>query len=222
MILAYETSTDVCSVAFQDSKGVTFEKRIQGRSVHSDNLFLFTQDLMKEHGFTIDQIETTLVSNGPGSYTGLRIAASAIKGIFFQFDVEVLAVNTLAGFAASLIDRTSGTIHAIMDARRSHVYHQEFEINNRLFAKSEQSVIELSQFEQRISKGDKIIGTGLQRINPEKLIGIEQFTTDNITAANLIALYQELPNSEFFEKTTLEDLDPNYITSSQVNNSQNT
>lgn len=84
MILAYETSTDVCSVAFQNEEGAIFEKRIQGRSVHSDSLFLFTQEIMKEHNLSIDQIEHVLVSIGPGSYTGLRIAASAIKGIFFS------------------------------------------------------------------------------------------------------------------------------------------
>ena len=79
MILAYETSTQVCSVAFLNNEGEIFQKRITGRSVHSDHVFLFTEELINEHAFNIGDLEAVLVSNGPGSYTGLRIAASAIK-----------------------------------------------------------------------------------------------------------------------------------------------
>ena len=219
MILAYETSTDVCSVAYQNADGEVFEKRIQGRSVHSDNLFLFTQDLMKEHGFTIDQIKNVLVSNGPGSYTGLRIAASAIKGIFFQTNVDVLSVNTLAGFAALQIGQNEGVVHSIIDARRTHVYHQKYEVNDRLIAKSELRVMEISELEAILETGQKIIGTGLHRIDQNKLTGVEVFDSESISAVNLIRMYNAIPASEFFEKTTLEELNPNYITSSQVNNS---
>ena len=60
MILAYETSTNICSVAFQNAEGEVFEKLIQGRSVHSDNLFLFTQQLMKEHDFKIEDLNAVL------------------------------------------------------------------------------------------------------------------------------------------------------------------
>ena len=125
MILAYETSTNICSVAFQNAEGEVFEKRIQGRSVHSDNLFLFTQQLTKEHDFKIEDLDAVLVSNGPGSYTGLRIAASAIKGIVFGKDVNLFACNTLASFAMAK-ENNSRAIHSIIDARRTHVYHQAF------------------------------------------------------------------------------------------------
>lgn len=217
MILAYETSTDICSVAFQNQDGKIFEKRIQGRSVHSDHLFLFTQELMDEHRFSIDQIGTVLVSNGPGSYTGLRIAASAIKGVFFQSKVDVIAVNTLAGFAAALLDHKEEIIHSIIDARRVHVYHQAFEVTDGLKSISELAVMEITALEEDLHPRQKIIGTGLNRINPEKLRSVELFDSAYISADNLIRLFNHQPESEFFEKTTLEELNPNYITSSQVN-----
>jgi len=218
-ILAYETSTDICSVAFQNQDGKIFEKRIQGRSVHSDHLFLFTQQLMEEYDFSSHEVQTVLVSNGPGSYTGLRIAASAIKGIFFQKKVEVIAVNTLAGFAAALLDEKQEIIHSIIDARRVHVYHQAFEVADGLKSISELAVREITALEEDLHPGQKIIGTGLNRINKEKLKNVEFFDSDHISATNLIRLFNHQPESDFFEKTTLEELDPNYITSSQVNNS---
>ncbi len=219
MILAYETSTDVCSVAYQNVEGEIHEKRIQGRSVHSDHLFLFTQALMEEHGFDVDQIDDVLVSNGPGSYTGLRIGASAIKGIFFDSEANIFATNTLAGFAASQLEKPGKMVHAIIDARRTHVYHQQFVINKTMEAQSEMNVLEIEAFEARLAEGDIIIGTGLNRLNPTNLDGIETYSTDVISAQNLIQLFNHQPGSEFFEKTDLESLSPNYITSSQVNNS---
>jgi tRNA threonylcarbamoyladenosine biosynthesis protein TsaB len=222
MILAFETSTDVCSVVYQNDDGEMFEKRIQGRSVHSDHLFLFTHQLMDEHKFSINQIKTVLVSNGPGSYTGLRIAASAVKGMFFKTDAVVFAVNTLAGFAASISDESSGTVHAIIDARRTHVYHQQFELNDRLMATSELRVIDLSELEKTLEPRHILVGTGIQRIHPEKLVGVEVYGTENISAGHLIELFELLSDSEFFEKTSLEDLNPEYITSNQINNSKPT
>lgn len=219
MILAYETSTDVCSVAFQNSEGEIFEKRIQGRSVHSDHLFLFTQELMGEHSFSINQIKTVLVSIGPGSYTGLRIAASAIKGIFFQSTVEVYAVNTLAGFTGFFLDSMVGTVHSIIDARRIHVYHQQFEVGESIKPITKLNILEISAFEEMLQAGQKVIGTGLNRINPTKLNGIELFDSESISAENLIKLYTQDSESVFIKQTTLSNLDPIYITCNQVNNS---
>ena len=54
MILAIETATDVCSVAYQNDEGKTFEKRVETRGSHSEKLFLFIRDLMDKHRFSID------------------------------------------------------------------------------------------------------------------------------------------------------------------------
>ena len=216
MILAFETSTDICSVAFQNSKGKTFEKKIQGRSVHSEYLFLFADKLKKEHGFNSEQIKTVLVSNGPGSYTGLRIAASAVKGMFFGLDVNVLAVNTLAGFAAGV---QHGIIHSIIDARRTHVYHQVFKKKEKLQAESSIEIKEIQELEDELKEGEHLVGTGINRLTSESLSKVKPLGAEAISATHLIHLYNTQPDSEFFQKTTLEALDPNYMTSNQVNNS---
>jgi tRNA threonylcarbamoyl adenosine modification protein YeaZ len=219
MILAYETSTNICSVAFLNSKGEIFEKRIQGRSVHSDNLFLFTQQLMDEHNFIITDLDAVLVSNGPGSYTGLRIAASAIKGLLFGTNTSLYAVNTLASFAMGCKSEAVNNIHSIIDARRTHVYHQSFRFDKILHELSESDVIEISEFENLLQSEDCVIGTGIERIKEDALRNIQIFDSSFISAKNLIDLFR-LTNAEVYcTKTDPEVLNSNYISSSQVNNS---
>jgi tRNA threonylcarbamoyl adenosine modification protein YeaZ len=122
-ILAIETATNICSVCFQDETGEVHEKRTERKGSHSELLFLFVKELKTEHSFEFSDLDAVLVSTGPGSYTGLRIAASAVKGMFFGLDVAIYAGNTLAGFAQSL---EKGTVHAVINARRKHLYHQQF------------------------------------------------------------------------------------------------
>jgi tRNA threonylcarbamoyl adenosine modification protein YeaZ len=219
MTLAYETSTQVCSVSFMDDEGKIIERKIVGRSVHSDNIFLFTQEFMRQKSFYISDLDAVIVSNGPGSYTGLRIAASALKGILFQQDVQLYAANTLASFAMEPDSKPGETIHAIIDARRTHVYHQSFTLDKRLKALKEPNVIEIEKLEEKIKPGDIIVGTGINRLDKDKLEGVFLRDDSYITANSLFKLYG-LPNfKEFCKLTSVEDLDPNYITSSQINNS---
>lgn len=219
MILAFETSTQVCSVSFQGAKGEIHEKRIMGRSVHSEHLFLFTKALMEEHGFKISDLDAVIVSNGPGSYTGLRIAASAIKGLLFAADVPLYAANTLASFAMEPESKPTQTIHAIIDARRTHVYNQSFVLDGKLRAVSEAAVVDIAEFQKKVSEGDIIIGTGLNRLEEENLKSVSTFDIDHVTANSLIKLFSLLNSEEFCTRTSVEELDPYYLTSNQVNNS---
>lgn len=219
MILAFETSTQICSVAYQNNRGEVFEKNIKGRSVHSDHLFLFTQELIREHNFNIYDITTVLVSNGPGSYTGLRIAASAIKGLFFGSNADVYAVNTLASFAMAAKPQNGETIHAIMDARRTHVYHQVFTMDEELISDSAPKIIEITELEQQLQGNQVLSGTGISRIDSLKLKEIRCVEMEQISAKSLVKLYESLNSGNYCIKTDIEELNPNYISSSQVNNS---
>ena len=220
-ILAFETSTDICSVAYQNQDGEIFEKRIQGRSVHSSHVFLFAQELMKEHCFTIPDLAAVLVSSGPGSYTGLRIAVSAIKGMLFETHVKVVAINTLAGFAGALLDvDDEHQIHAVIDARRTHLYHQVFWCENGvLFTKTSPKVQEIRAVEMQLRFHDSIIGTGLHRLSPESLQNMRVYGSDSISAKNLLRIYNNHPEAPFFTEVSIEALDPMYINNNQLNNS---
>lgn len=220
MLLALETSTGVCSVAFKDDEGKYFEKRIEKRGGHSEKLFLFIDELMEEHDFSIRQLDAVLISAGPGSYTGLRISASAAKGLLFQTGIPLYAFNSLAGFARSALNECPDAkiVHTIIDARRVHLYHQKFRNHEGLLrAETGVEVLPINAVEKIILEDDIIIGTGLGRISAEALVKAVVFDKKYITARSLISLYEEEYYS-FFKKVDPEKFAPQYYTSYQAEN----
>jgi tRNA threonylcarbamoyl adenosine modification protein YeaZ len=219
MLLALETATNVCSVVFQDTEGKMYEKRTEKRGAHSEKLFVFIEELMKEHGFGVRQLQGVLISEGPGSYTGLRIGASAVKGLLFQQEVPLYSGNTLASFAQGVADQNPGigTIHCSIDARRVHVYHQQFDCREEgLSAVSGIRVIPIKEFEMLIREGDAIAGTGLSRSDDESRSKARLFDEAVISARSLIRLFEAKPGSEFVRRVSAEEFEPRYYTSRQV------
>lgn len=219
MLLALETATNVCSVAFCDKNGSIYEQRTNKRGTHSEQLFLFIKQLQDEHNFRIQDLDAVLVSEGPGSYTGLRIGASAVKGLLFQTEVPLIGINTLASFAmqATLENPKASRIHSIIDARRVHVYHQRFIFaGGKLSTDDDVEVIPIKVFEKMLREDDTVIGTGLQRIDEQDLNKARSLNPNLISSTSLIALYQA-GFSDFYQEEDPELFDPKYYTSNQVN-----
>lgn len=218
MLLALETATNVCSVAYCDENGKIYEQKTNQRGTHSEQLFLFIEQLQDEHDFEIEDLEAVLVSEGPGSYTGLRISASAVKGLLFQTGVPLVGINTLASFAMHTHqqDPKAKHIHSVIDARRVHVYHQKFVIDNKqLTTEDEVEVIPIEAFEKMLRSGDRVIGTGLKRIGKKALDKAKTFGSDFISAKSLISLYQA-GFTDFYRVEDPVTFEPKYYTSNQI------
>jgi tRNA threonylcarbamoyl adenosine modification protein YeaZ len=216
MILALETATSICSVAFENAAGEQFEKRTDARNAHSEKLFIFLKAMMKEHHFTVDDLSAVLVSEGPGSYTGLRIAASGVKGLLFGSDIPLYRVSTLASFAIAAWEHESepSKIHAVIDARRKHLYHQEFDVSGGVIeAAGEVEVTPIKLLEKMIHPAEVIIGTGIERLDEKSLEGVQYLGTDFISACSMIQLYHRKQPVALIQKVAPAAFDPNYYTS---------
>ena len=94
-ILHIETSTKVCSVAVTEDGAVLFEKVDKSGPSHAVQLGVFVDEAISyidNHGIPFDAVA---VSQGPGSYTGLRIGVSEAKGLCFGLKVPLISVPTL-------------------------------------------------------------------------------------------------------------------------------
>lgn len=220
MKLAIETATDVCSVALRDGGGRIWEKRKEERGSHSERLFLFVRELMEEHDFGIGDLQAVLLSEGPGSYTGLRIAASAVKGLLYATEVPLRAANTLASyacaFAADAGEDGPARIHAVIDARRRHLYHHSFEREDgALKAAGRVEVLTLEKVGTMIRPGEGLIGTGLERLDPSAVRGVVTRGSGHISARSLFEL-EAMPGGEnFIRDVEPADFAPRYYSSRQ-------
>lgn len=217
-VLAVETATPVCSIALQTKDGRVTEKRIEGRGVHSEKTFLFIEELTVRAGIQVDELDAVLFSNGPGSYTGLRIGAAAIKGLLFRKDVQFYTFPTLLAFAAGqLKEGVNTTIHSVIDARREHLYWQQLQDFGK--KATDPTIIEIAKLETIINKEDRIVGTGWERLSAKVQNDLHITGMEGISAVNLIKAFSNENLYKQFKKGNVDTFEPNYLTMSQINNS---
>ncbi len=180
-ILSLETATPVCSVALRLPDGTVREMRDEGKGVHSELTFVFIDHLLRQERLEVTDLGAVIVSAGPGSFTGLRVASSAVKGLLFGTPVALYACHTLGAFALGArgwvreqVNRASdsgqrGSIfsgcEAVIDARRNHLYHQSWKFSKTgVEPVSEVTVRELEEVLEIWKSGRLLAGTGAERL----------------------------------------------------------
>jgi len=126
-ILNIETATKNCSVAVAKN-GVTIALREiaeEGYS-HAEKLHVFINELVEESKISLQNLNAIAVSQGPGSYTGLRIGVSSAKGLCYALNIPLIAVDTLQSLAAQ-ISIPKGLIIPMLDARRMEVFSATYD-----------------------------------------------------------------------------------------------
>lgn len=125
-ILNIETATKNCSVAIAKDGEVLICKEIaeEGYS-HAERLHVFIEESLQAVGIGYNDLTAVAISQGPGSYTGLRIGVSAAKGLCYALSIPLIAVDTLESLAAQA-DVKDGVVIPMIDARRMEVYSAVF------------------------------------------------------------------------------------------------
>lgn len=125
-LLALETSTLLGGIAIADeSEGLIAESRLSIRTTFSERLMTEIDHMMKQAGISLEAIDVFAVSIGPGSFTGLRIGLSTVKGFAFATGKPVVAVPSLEALAWNF-PFTSHPVCAMFDARKKEVYAAVF------------------------------------------------------------------------------------------------
>ena len=114
---------------------------------HAEKLHVFIEECLKESNITFKDLSAIAVSQGPGSYTGLRIGVSAAKGLCFALDLPLIAVDTLQVLASKL-SISDGVIIPMIDARRMEVYSAIFNSKSEKIREVQAEILTENSFEE--------------------------------------------------------------------------
>ena len=124
LILSIETSTTVCSVALTKGETIIAESKLLEDKSHASHLTILIQEILNESNYEMSDIKAVAISEGPGSYTGLRIGVSTAKGLCYALGVQLIGVSTLKAMALEVCRAgyLGSLLCPMIDARRMEVY----------------------------------------------------------------------------------------------------
>ncbi len=126
VILACDTSTTVGSVALVEGGVVTGETLVKSLNSHSLRILKDIEALLATRGLSMDSIDAFVTAGGPGSFTGVRIAMSTMKGLAWTTKRPLIAIGSLDALARPLLGRDMPALVAL-DAKRQEVYAALFD-----------------------------------------------------------------------------------------------
>ena len=125
-LLHIETATKICSVAISlNGVEISIKEQDSEQYIHGECLNLFIEEVLREAQINIKDLSAVSISSGPGSYTGLRIGISSVKGLCYGLKIPLISIPTLeAIYFLAMKKHQDKAICAMLDARRMEVYCQ--------------------------------------------------------------------------------------------------
>ena len=206
LILCIETATEICSVAIaKDGKTIALAEDKLGNN-HASQLHILVQKALDIACVTLQDLNAIAVSKGPGSYTGLRVGVSSVKGYCYALQIPMIAINTLQSLANGYLTKNptfSGLICPMIDARRMEVYCALF--NNQLeeILPTQAKIIDEHSFQEELLQHEIVfIGNGAEKCNKNFGFRILDFGFEILCNASFLSSLAQ----DAFDKKQFEDV----------------
>ncbi|MCK6262035.1 tRNA (adenosine(37)-N6)-threonylcarbamoyltransferase complex dimerization subunit type 1 TsaB [Vibrio sp. ZSDE26] len=164
-ILALDTATENCSVALISGDQVFARSEVAPRD-HTKKILPMVDEVLKEAGLTLAEVDALAFGRGPGSFTGVRIGIGIAQGLAFGAELPMIGISTLAAMAEGSFRKHGHTeVACAIDARMSEVYWGRFsrQENGTWAEVDAECVIPPSELVQQIEKDQSVwhlAGTG--------------------------------------------------------------
>lgn len=168
LILALEAASKSASCCLTRNGQILAQSYQLSGLTHSRTLLPMVEDMLKNCETGLSEVDVIAVSNGPGSFTGVRIGVAAAKGLAWARDLPCAGVSTLEAMAAPLSHLEGADLCCCMDARRNQVYSARFRVTEgrlqRLTADGAIAISDLAAEIQQNSPGKRqiLVGDGWQ------------------------------------------------------------
>lgn len=201
-ILHIETSGKACSVAISSNETVIAHRLIEEERSHASSLTIMIEEALSSCQLSPEKLDAVSVSEGPGSYTGLRIGISVAKGICYGANIPLIAVPTLQVILAHL-KYESGEKHLLpekadlfvpmIDARRMEVYDCIFDAHGKIIREVKADIIDQTSFQEELKDHSMVFfGDGSNKCQ------------DTITHENAIFVNGILPDAKYMTQIALQ------------------
>ena len=239
LTFAITTTTKLAGISLHKDNKILGEIKIEVSRTHSTTILDQIESLFAWTGEKLDNVGNVLVSIGPGSFTGVRIAISVVKGMFYGRNVNFYQVNELDALAyqafysldSNFLSQNSGSeenskieIYSMIDSGKEKIYCAAYEAEaseEKLRQVEDYEVIKLEKLLEKLdNKNKKIVIIGDAGINyKEKITGTLKnkvlFLTDDRMRISTATFMQMFLNN-ILEKSDIFQLKPDYLEKSQA------
>lgn len=220
-VLHIETATNICSVALSEGEQLIAIRESGEDKSHGSLLTVFMDEVLKEANMQAVELDAISVSKGPGSYTGLRIGVSAVKGFGYALNLPIIGIDTLQALAMGaryedtckeLADQHPGLLFCpLLDARRMEVYSGFYTMEGQLFREVAADIIDASSYSDILATHHVVFfGNGSYKVKDVLKHDHAHFIDGIVPSAkNMI-----LPALNLFDKKAFEDtayFEPYYL-----------
>ena len=211
-ILHIETSTDISSVCISEDGQLSSLKESINAMAHAKEGTLLIEACLKEANLSFQQLDAVALSEGPGSYTALRVGSSIAKGICYAMDIPLIAISTLKSLALAASKKIKADFYCPMiDARRKEVYMAFY--NNELseLMEVQAKILDTASFSQEISVTESLVFCGNGSGKFQEMTEQPNFLFVDLvcSAQHLIPLAEEAFYHKNFE--SLAYFEPTYL-----------
>lgn len=211
LILSLETATKICSVSLAlDGKELKTLTHFSEKYSHAEKLNGLIMDLFNDTEYELKDLDAVAVSEGPGSYTGLRIGTSSAKGFCYALDIPLIAINSLKALAFSKKD-SGQMICPMFDARRMEVYSAIYGSDMEELEATRAVVVEENSYAEFLEKGQVcFLGPGAEKCM--EILSHENAIFDlekKVSAQGMISFAEEKFKNENF--VDLAYFEPYYL-----------
>ncbi len=161
MVLGIDSSAITAGCALYDGEKIVAEQFLNTRHTHSETLLPMVKSMMESAKVTLSDVDRIAITTGPGSFTGLRIGISCVKGMCFGNEKPCVAVSTPEAIAFNFV-QIDGIICACMDARCKQVYNALFKSENGRITRlcDDRAIAAASLAEELSALGGRVILAG--------------------------------------------------------------
>lgn len=217
-ILGIDTSTKYAGVAVIENGSLIAQSIMEFKAAHSEKLLPEIAHILEVMKTPIETIDYYSVTVGPGSFTGLRVAVSTLKGLSFVTQKKVIPVSTLEVIAWG-VPYCKCQICPVLDARKKEVFAALFRWNdNEIQRIKEDSVMNVEALAEWIKEETLFIGSGAE-LYKEKLIekfGSKALFLSSIHSVPNPAVVAFIASKRINEAIHARDLKPVYLRKSEA------